>query len=114
MINFKLHTLVPRLLVQAWAVIRKILAFPDKGSVHKVNPECPGRATSGFFMRSHYRSPTLLAEQANCKLQPYRLLDQVNSPIWTQRKFPSGAFLSLFFAGFFSLSLNMNQSTTQL
>lgn len=111
MINKIIHTLVPRLLTFAGEVIGKILMFWDQQNTHRENPEFPCKVASGFFMRSHYRSPILLAEQANCELQSPRLLDQVNSPIWTQRKFPSGAFLSLFFAGFFSLSLNMNQST---
>jgi len=111
MINQIIHTLALRLLSFASAVVGTILIPWLTQGTYK-NPECTGKEASGFLVRSHYRSPTLLAEQANCKLQPYRLLDQVYAPIRAVRKFPSGAFLSLFFGGFFSLSLNMNQSTT--
>ena len=111
MVNFNLHIFVMRLLSFASAVVGKILIPWSTQGTYK-NPERTGKEASGFLVRSHYRSPTPLAEQENCELQPTRLLDQVNSPIWTQRKFSSGAFLSLFFAGFFSLSLNMNQSIT--
>lgn len=94
--------LSPRLLTYARVVIRKIFRSGDRTRI-KLTRGALARVASGFFMRSHYRSPTLLAEQANRKLQARGLLDRVNAPIGAGREFSRELFLSLlFFAGFFS------------
>jgi len=95
-IKLFLYIFVLRLLTFQGRVVSKIVHSFCSQNRYK-NPEVPLKVTSGFLVLSHHINLVSVAGQFLATLQFKRLLDQINASIGHERKFPSGAFLSLFF-----------------